>query len=129
MTRISKGCLSILSSAFILGVVSILSAQPSAPPAADRPYLAKDVKEAMDFLGTWARVTSGQEYFKDAKFVGSKGCGGQGCHDRQIDEWGKTWHSKILRPPSQDTIIGDFNNAVIHFETSGRLQRGNRTAT
>jgi hypothetical protein len=63
MTRISKGCLSILSSAFILGVVSILSAQPSAPPAADRPYLAKDVKEAMDFLGTLGKGDIGTGVF------------------------------------------------------------------
>src|SRR5215211_7228635 len=102
MMRIVQGCLWILVSGSILALAPIGSAQPPAP-GTDRPYLAKDVKEAMDLLGTWARVTSGQEYFKDAKFVGSKGCGGQGCHDQQIDEWGKTWHSKILTQPSQET--------------------------
>jgi hypothetical protein len=49
MTRISKGCLSILSSAFILGVVSILSAQPSAPPAAD-PALSREGCEGSNGL-------------------------------------------------------------------------------
>src|SRR5262249_23630234 len=50
-----------------LGLAGLVSAQPPAPTA-DRPHLAKDAKEAMDFLATWARVTSGEEYFKGASY-------------------------------------------------------------
>ena len=60
----------------MLGLVGLVSAQAPAPTA-DRPHLAKDTKEAMDFLATWARVTSGEEYFKGATYVGSEGCKGQ----------------------------------------------------
>src|SRR5262249_27878710 len=65
----------------VVGLAGVGLAQPT--PTADRPNLAKDVQQAMDFLATWARVTSGQDYFKDANFVGSQNCGGAGCHDQQ----------------------------------------------
>jgi formate-dependent nitrite reductase cytochrome c552 subunit len=105
----------------ILGAAGIVLAQTTTPPA-DRPYLAKDAKEAMDFLGTWARVPSGDEYFKDATYVGSDGC--KGCHDLQIDEWRKTWHSKILTIPAAETVKGDFNNAVISFQNVRAVAKG-----
>ena len=47
-----------------LAVAGVVSAQPPAPTA-DRPHLAKDAKQAMDFLATWARVMSGEEFFKE----------------------------------------------------------------
>ena len=52
----------VLACISMLGLAGLVSAQPPAPTA-DRPHLAKDAKEAMDFLATWARVTSGEEYF------------------------------------------------------------------
>src|ERR1700757_793416 len=70
-------------------------AQPTSPTP--RPYLAKDAEEAIRLLGTWQRITSGQDYFRGATYVGSAGCGGAGCHDLQVNEWHQTWHSKILR--------------------------------
>src|SRR5262249_37696484 len=97
-----------------LGLAGLVSAQPPAPTA-DRPHLAKDAKEAMDFLGTWARVTSGEDNFKGATYVGSESCKGGGCHDQQLAEWRTTWHSKILTLPSTETVTGNFNNAVIPF--------------
>ena len=106
-----------------LGLAALVSAQPPAPTA-DRPHLAKDAKEAMDFLGTWARVTSGEEYFKGATYVGSESCKGSGCHDQQIQEWRTTWHSKILRVPSAETVTGDFNNAVIPFQNIRAVAKG-----
>src|SRR5438046_3719875 len=72
-----------------LAVAGVVSAQPPAPTA-DRPHLAKDAKQAMDFLATWARITSSEEYFKDATYVGSEGCKGSGCHDQQVQEWRTT---------------------------------------
>ena len=106
-----------------VGLAGLVSAQPPAPTA-DRPHLAKDAKEAMDFLGTWARVTSGEEYFKGATYVGSEGCKGSGCHDQQIQEWRTTWHSKILTVPSAETVKGDFNNAVIPFQNMRAVAKG-----
>ena len=104
-------------------LAGLVSAQPPAPTA-DRPHLAKDAKEAMDFLGTWARATSGEEYFKGATYVGSESCKGSGCHDQQIQEWRTTWHSKILRVPSAETVTGDFNNAVIPFQNIRAVAKG-----
>src|SRR5262245_2773802 len=94
----------------------------SPAPSANRPYLAKDAKEAMDFLANWTRITSGEEYFKGATYVGSENC--KGCHDQQLDEWRKTWHSKILTAPSAATVNGDFNNAVIHFQNVRAVAKG-----
>src|SRR6266852_4589687 len=106
-----------------LGLAGLVSAQAPAPTA-NRPFLAKDAKEAMDFLATWQRVTSGQEYFKGATYVGSEGCKGSGCHDQQIQEWRTTWHSKILTLPSAETVKGDFNNAVIPFQNVRAVAKG-----
>jgi formate-dependent nitrite reductase cytochrome c552 subunit len=101
-----------------IGVLGLASAQPTT----NRPYLAKDVNEAMNFLANWARVRSGQEYFEGATYVGSEGC--KGCHDLQLDEWRKTWHSKILTMPSTETVKGDFNNAVIPFQNIRAVTKG-----
>ena len=98
-----RSVLPALASISTFGLVGLVSAQAPAPTA-DRPHLAKDAKEAMDFLGTWARIMSGEEYFKGATYVGSDGCKGSGCHDQQIQEWRTTWHSKILTPPSVETV-------------------------
>jgi hypothetical protein len=49
----------------MFGLAGLVSAQAPAPTT-NRPHLAKDAKEAMDFLATWARVTSGEEFFKGA---------------------------------------------------------------
>src|SRR5215813_8265808 len=106
-----------------LGLAGLVSAQPPAPTA-DRPHLAKDAKEAMDFLATWARVTSGEEFFKGATYVGSESCKGSGCHDQQLVEWRTTWHSKILTPPSAETVKGDFNNAVVPFQNVRAVAKG-----
>lgn len=97
------GCLSIVS----LG--GLVAAQPPTS-ASDRPHLAKDVNEAIEFLAKWPRISSGQEFFEGATYVGSKSCGGSGCHDTQIAEWEKTWHAKILRDPTKDIVKGDFSN-------------------
>src|SRR5262249_54429146 len=107
----------------MLGLAGLVSAQAPAPTA-DRPHLAKDAKEAMDFLATWARVTSGEEYFKGATYVGSESCKGSGCHDQQIQEWRTSWHSKSLTPSTTETVTGNFNNAVIPFQNVRDVAKG-----
>jgi hypothetical protein len=98
-------------------------------PTPDRPYLAKDVNEAIEFLGQWTRVSSGQEFFAGATYVGSNSCGGSGCHDQQLNEWRKTWHSKILRDATEtedgkSVVVGDFNNATIPFTNVRAVAKG-----
>jgi len=106
---------------FMVGLVGVGLGQPAS--TADRPYLAKDVQQAMDFLATWTRVASGQDFFRDANFAGSQSCGGAGCHDQQLKEWQKTWHSKILSA-DLSAVIGDFNNATVSFEDVRAIVKG-----
>jgi predicted CXXCH cytochrome family protein len=58
-------------------------------------------------------VPSGQEFFKGATFVGAQTC--QKCHARQYDEWTQTWHSKMERFPSPQTVVGDFRDVTLIF--------------
>jgi mono/diheme cytochrome c family protein len=103
----------------MMGLTGFGLAQPT---PTNRPYLAKDVQQAIDFLATWPRVASGQDYFKDASFVGSQSCGA-GCHDQQVKEWQKTWHSRILSADFS-TVVGDFNNATVSFEGVRAVTKG-----
>jgi hypothetical protein len=112
-----------------LAIAGLALAQ-SQPPASDRPNLAKDVDEAIRFLGNWERVRSGQDFFKGATYVGSAGCGGSGCHDLQVNEWRQTWHSKILREVTSlapAEVLGDFNNIVVPFKDVRAVARGGDT--
>jgi len=58
-------------------------------------------------------VPSGQEFFKGATFVGAETC--QKCHAQQYDEWTRTWHSKMERLPSPQTVVGDFRDVTVTF--------------
>ena len=109
-------------------LAGLVSAQAPAPTP-DRPHLAKDVNEAIEFLGQWTRLSSGQEFFAGATYVGSNSCRGSGCHDQQLSEWRKTWHSKILRDPTEtedgkSVVVGDFNNATIPFTNVRAVAKG-----
>jgi hypothetical protein len=114
----------VLSSAALVIAGLALAQSPSPTP---RPYLAKNAEEAIKLLGTWQRIASGQDYFREAAYVGSAGCGGAGCHDLQVNEWHQTWHSKILRDvaslPSTE-IVGDFNGAVVPFKDIRAVAKG-----
>ena len=58
-------------------------------------------------------VSSGAEFFKGARYVGSTAC--QRCHAREYDEWQTTWHAKMTRTPSPEVVVGDFNTVVHTF--------------
>ncbi len=58
-------------------------------------------------------VPSGQEFFKGASFVGAHTC--KGCHERQYEEWSRTWHAQMERWPSPATVLGDFNTVTLEF--------------
>lgn len=70
--------------------------------------------EVFSLLREESRVKSGKEFFKDAKYVGSKAC--KACHEPQYADWKKTWHSKMERWPSSDVIIGDFNDRLVTYK-------------
>ncbi len=59
-------------------------------------------------------VPSGQEFFKGASFVGAQTC--KGCHEKQYEEWSRTWHAQMERWPSPATVLGNFNNVTIEFK-------------
>ena len=58
-------------------------------------------------------IPSGAEFFKGAHYVGSKVC--QTCHATQYAEWQSTWHANMIRKPSADVVVGDFNNVMHTF--------------
>jgi hypothetical protein len=99
-----------------LGLVSILTPSVLATwtMAQQKPSTTITAAEAMALLGKMTRIPSGQEFFKGATYVGSSAC--NECHSGENAEWAKTWHSKMLRPPSKDIIVGDFNNRTITFK-------------
>src|SRR5262249_34732666 len=66
--------------------------------------------QALDLLGKLAQVSSGQDFFRGATYVGSESC--KACHEQQYADWKASWHSKMLRKPSPDTVIGNFNTTV-----------------
>lgn len=59
-------------------------------------------------------VPSGQEFFTGATFVGAETC--RKCHAKQYEEWTRTWHSKMERWASPQTVVGDFNNVTWTFK-------------
>jgi len=69
--------------------------------------------ETLGLLSEAGRVSSGQKFFGDAKYVGSQTC--KECHASQYDDWAKTWHAKMERWPSPDIVVGDFNNRTINW--------------
>ena len=70
--------------------------------------------ETLSALREPLRVESGQKFFVGAKNVGSQSC--KSCHEKQHGEWADTWHAKMERLPSPESVIGDFNNRVIVYK-------------
>ena len=90
-------------SVFLAGVYLLF---PTGAALAQGPTKTATPTETFSLLREEGRVKSGQEFFKGARYVGSTTC--KSCHELQYKEWRATWHSKMERWPSQDTIVGDF---------------------
>ncbi|MBW1785256.1 MAG: tetratricopeptide repeat protein [Deltaproteobacteria bacterium] len=56
------------------------------------------------------------------RFVGSGKC--QSCHNREYDLWKGSHHERAMAPASDETVLGDFNDAVFtHFGTESRFYK------
>jgi len=48
-----------------------------------------------------------------AAFVGSSKC--MDCHRDEYDKWRNSLHERAMTVASDDTVLGDFNNAIVKF--------------
>lgn len=103
-----------LGSRLISGSLSSLLAICIAWPAQAMGQAPLKASEALALTGKTARVESGQKFFGDGKYAGSDSC--KECHEKQHDDWAKSWHAKMERWPSPAIIVGDFDNRTIQFK-------------
>jgi predicted CXXCH cytochrome family protein len=100
-----------------LAVASLVK-HATAQTASDAPAAtAVRTLSAVEALATSAdrrRIESGQKFFGDATYVGSGSC--QSCHATQHKDWAITWHAKMERLPSAETVIADFDNRTIVYK-------------
>jgi predicted CXXCH cytochrome family protein len=82
--------------------------------AAGKETVKRTPVETLSIAGQTGRVESGQKFFGNAKFVGAESC--KSCHEKQHAEWMDTWHAKMERWPSPETVIGDFGNRTINWK-------------
>lgn len=68
-------------------------------------------------------LTSYESYASlyDAEYVGSKVCGE--CHTLLYAEWQGSPHSLMTRPPTPESVVGDFNDHEWHLPHSGEDSR------
>ena len=60
--------------------------------------------------------------FPSKGYVTSRVC--QECHEQQHETWHASYHSKMTRLASPDTILGDFDNVELtHYDRSYHLSR------
>lgn len=95
--------------ALLLWIALFAACQASAADTA----LARKASEALALTGKNARVESGKKFFGDTPYAGSASC--KACHESQYQSWTTTWHSKMERWPSADTVVGDFENRRMQF--------------
>lgn len=74
----------------------------------------RTVVEALAMTGQTGRVASGKKFFGDTQYAGSDSC--KGCHESHYRSWSNTWHSKMERWPSAQTVVGDFDNRTMQFK-------------
>ena len=80
--------------------------------------------QVYDMLEKAMQVHSGQAYFKDAKFAGSQACAE--CHPRAVEDWHKTWHSKMEQWATPETVLGEFDGQVITYSKVKALDADGR---
>lgn len=88
---------------------------------------ARKASEALALTGKTARVESGKRFFGDGQYAGSESC--KACHEAQYKSWTGTWHSKMERWPSAETVVGDFNDRQMQFRNLRVRSQDGRDAT
>ena len=56
---------------------------------------------------------------KEAVFVTSKAC--SSCHKQEYEQWSQSDHAKAMAKADEETVLGDFNNAV--FKRQGVVSK------
>jgi predicted CXXCH cytochrome family protein len=90
-----------------------VNAQDQLRPGPTAATASRSPVEALAAYLEQNRVVSGQQFFGDANYVGSPVC--KGCHLAQYEDWSTTWHAKMERLPSPETVVGDFNDRLIVY--------------
>lgn len=54
------------------------------------------------------------EAVKNSGYVGSKACGD--CHQKEYEQWAKSWHAKMLRPVKADIVVADFSQELTYAD-------------
>ncbi|GAC13142.1 multiheme c-type cytochrome [Aliiglaciecola lipolytica] len=62
----------------------------------------------------WFSQDSYEQVFQ-AEYVGSEACGD--CHLINYDAWLKSPHHNIAHSPSEETVVGNFNNGTFYLNT------------
>jgi predicted CXXCH cytochrome family protein len=83
------------------------------PACASDTQPPRKASEALALTGKNARVENGKKFFGEGQYAGSESC--KACHESQYQSWTTTWHSKMERWPTADTVVGDFNNRRMQF--------------
>jgi predicted CXXCH cytochrome family protein len=99
----------------------------NAPAEASDIVRVHKASEALALTGKTARVESGKKFFGDAQYAGSDSC--KACHQPQYQSWSNTWHSKMERWPSAETVVGDFNNRRFQFKNLRVRTKDGKDAT
>ena len=111
MTRVFSRFVRLASSVFLASAYLVF---PAGFALAQDAGSVDSPTDTLTMLREAQRVQSGQDFFKDAHFVGAEVC--ITCHEKQYGEWRKTWHAKMERWPSKDVIIGDFNDRIVTYK-------------
>ncbi len=101
-----------MAGAFGAGALAVSAALHPAPSFGQAPPV--EPADTLTMKREPLRVGSGQKFFAAAKFVGADTC--KSCHASQYEDWRETWHAKMERLPSADTVIGDFNNRTVNWK-------------
>ncbi len=59
-------------------------------------------------------------------FAGSEAC--RSCHEREFEEWTNSHHQLAMQAASEETVLGDFNDASVDYfgSTSFMFRKGER---
>lgn len=115
-TLASEALLNILSLARQLATATFVatwavSAAPAWPQGKDSTQ--RGPLEALAVTGQTGRAAEPRKLFASAKYAGSDSC--RACHAKQHAEWSATWHAKMERAPSAESVMGNFDDQTLTY--------------